>query len=871
MQTVGEVIQRHAFAQPDRPAIVTLGKNLLSYERLQWHVQEISVQLHRAGFGCGARIGIALLDGPEALILIVGIACHATAVPLNMHVGDVELRQLLTRARVDAVVLAETSSLAIQRAATDLDIPIIEAVVEQGPNIDCTLKTARKAAAFDTEPGPTSIALILQTSGTTGVPKLVPITHQNLLAETAKIRDWFGLTPADRCLSFLPLNYAHGLRETTFPPLITGGSIARPANHKNLEIVQWLSGLRPTWYSAFPVFHDSILAAIARVSDLTDLRCLRFILSSGTPLKPELREGLMNALGVPVLEFYGMGEAGHMSANVQHLGGWKPGTCGAPMPGEMMIANDRRALTAGQIGEVLVRGPTVTSGYLDDPQANREAFVDGWFRTGDLGSFDVDGFLSIKGRVKELINRGGEKVAPVEVEEVLMTHPAIAEVAVFGVPHPRLGEDIGAALVLHDGQNVSLPELRQFAGERLAPFKVPRAATIVRELPKDITGKIRRKELASSFRNTEISSLNRLTDADDHDCPLSADLKLIWRDLLCCDDLHIDDDFFEKGGDSLLAAQMCLAVKELTGTTVPESILLNAPTIRRLSKVIRERSEVDSKALIRISDREGHAFFFFHGDYLSGGYYVRRLAKLLRSANIYSVAPHGFSGESIPASIEQMARERLSLIRAAQPAGPFRLGGYCNGGMVAFEVARLLQADGQRIEFLALVDVPFINTGITMRLGRWVAAIMPFALSAENQEILTARVMECLWRARSFWQQTVTRRAKIVNRLQFLRNVLFHRGARSHESQGNNDSVKYKAYLRAMASHFPKPIEIPIIHYSAENSGLYLRRITSQLEIVTIPCDHLSCATTHLPVIAEHLAKRLASAESWRDNSRYLG
>src|SRR5262249_49066102 len=159
--------------------------------------------------------------------------------------------------------LAETSSLAIQRAAADLDIPIIEAAAEQGPNIDCTLKTARKAAALDTEPGPSSIALILQTSGTTGVPKLVPITHQNLLAETAKIRDWFGLTPEDRCLSFLPLNYAHGLRETTFPPLITGGSIARPANHKNLEIVQWLSGLKPTWYSAFPVFHDSILAAIA--------------------------------------------------------------------------------------------------------------------------------------------------------------------------------------------------------------------------------------------------------------------------------------------------------------------------------------------------------------------------------------------------------------------------------------------------------------------------------------------------------------------------------------------------------------------------------------------------------------------------------
>jgi oxalate---CoA ligase len=387
MQTLGQAIRSHALTQPDRPAIVSMGRTPLSYRLLQRQIGRIGTQLRRGGFASEARIGVALLNGPEAVLMIVAVACHATVVPINSSLGAGELQQLFEQASLDAVILTRATSADVRKAANDRNIEIIETHPATGTQIECVLGMPERAAeGASSEPRPDSLALILQTSGTTGRPKLVPITHENLQYEAAKIRDWFNLTPDDRCLSFVPLHYAHGLRETTFPPLLTGGSIARPENHAQLDIVDWLRGLAPTWYSAFPIFHHSIFELIRGVPNMQALHCLRFILSSGTPLKPELQQGLADALGVPVLEFYGIGEAGHMSANLPPPGQCRPGTCGMPVPGELMIARDGRALPPGQLGEVLVRGPTVMSGYLDNSRANQECFVDGWFRTGDLGT-----------------------------------------------------------------------------------------------------------------------------------------------------------------------------------------------------------------------------------------------------------------------------------------------------------------------------------------------------------------------------------------------------------------------------------------------------------------------------------------------------
>jgi len=881
MHTIGETIRSHALTRPDWPAIVSTDRKPLSYAQLQRQIGEIGEGLRQGGFSRDARIGVALLNGPEAVVIIVAVACHATVVPVNNSLRADELRQLFEQARLDAILLTQATAPHIRTVASEFGLVIIEASPGKGDEIECTLSMPARAAAGAAEPGPDSLALVLQTSGTTGLPKLVPITHKNLQHEAAKIRDWFKLTPDDRCLSFLPLHYAHGLRETIFPPIITGGSVARPANHSQLDIVEWLGTLEPTWYSAFPIFHHSIFELTSGYTGVRPFHCLRFILSSGTPLKPELQQGLADALGVPVLEFYGIGEAGHMSANLLPPGKSRAGTCGMPLPGEMMIAQDGHALPPGQAGELLVRGPTVISGYLDNPRANEESFVDGWFRTGDLGAFDADGFLSVHGRSKELINRGGEKISPVEVEQALLRHAAVADAAVYGIPHPRLGEDVAAAVVLRASRAAAPSELRTFIRGQLAPFKIPRLITIVRELPRDVTGKVRRRELSTAFANDAAASAS--SNLADPCCPLTADLMQLWRTLLQCDSVGLDDDFFAKGGDSLLAVQMLLAVEQLTGLALPDTIPFEAPTIRQFAQAVRESNQAERTPLLTVrSGSKGPPFFFFHGDFLSGGFYVRRLADLLGSATtLISVAPHGLGGEPAPLSIQQMASERLPLILAAQPVGPFRLGGHCNGGTVAFEVARQLQGAGHRVELVALIDVPVVNAGWATRLLRSgiAGALCIGVRDAAKRERLMAACMELIWllhdKPRRFWRmKSATRRAKIAAKLKRYSEPLRHwsvgslldfRHFRSRNSAESTDALLRREemrlrrhYFRSLASYFPEPIESPIVYYSAEHSGHYLKEISSQLEIMKLPSDHFSCITTHMHIAADHLRNRLS-------------
>jgi oxalate---CoA ligase len=577
---------------------------------------------------------------------------------------------------------------------------------------------------------------------------------------------------------------------------------------------------------------------------------------------------------VPVLEFYGIGEAGHMSANLPPPGQSRAGTCGKPRPGEMMIAENGRALPPGELGELLVRGPTVISGYLDDPQANAESFVDGWFRTGDLGVLDADGFLSVHGRFKELINRGGEKLSPIEVEQALLRHPAVADAAACGIPHPRLGEDVAAAIVLRPSRTAAPSELQTFVRGQLAPFKVPRLVTIVPELPKDVTGKVRRRELAAALAGDAASSSN----LEDPCCPLTADLMQLWRNLLQCDSIGLDDDFFAKGGDSLLAVRMRLAVEQRTGVVLPDAVPFEAPTIRRLAQAVRERSPPTPLLTVQPGGK-GPLFFFFHGDFLSGGLYVRRLAEFLGSTTtLISVAPDGLGSEPAPRSVQQMALDRLPLMLAAQPVGPFRLGGHCNGGTVAFEVARLLQAAGHRVELLALIDVPMLNAGSAMRrLRRALAGALCFLVrDVARREALTAACLQLMWllyeKPHRFWQmKPAKRRAKMVEKLkacgEWLRRWVVGRlpaFSRSRDA-GSMDSLlrrepmqRRRHYFRALASYFPESIEIPIVYYSAEHGGHHLKGISSQSEIVKLGSDHFGCVTTHLPMIAEDLRNRLS-------------
>ncbi len=500
--SVGTAILRHAESRPDSTAVVATGFAPLSYRELSDYLARCAARLRESGLDRDARVAVALPSGADGALAIVATACAAVAVPIDTQLTAPEIDGRLESLRPRAVIVPEDGPSPARQAAIGRGIAVIEAVPEDRGKLGLDLSAPKiGAAAAAEEPDAAATAFILQTSGTTASPKLIPFSHANMLAAAARVQSWFGLTPADRCLSVSPICYSHGLKVTVFTPLITGGSVAFPVSPSSLDVDEWLGVLKPTWYSAGPTLHRFMFDKTKVLPNVRSAHNLRFAVSGGAPLTREVREGLSVALGVPVLEHYGSSEAAQISANLPPPGPFKPGTCGVPAEGTVkIVAESGREVFAGEHGEILLGGPTVTSGYLDALELNRACFVDGWFRTGDVGSLDADGFLTLHGRKTEMINRGGEKISPSEIDDALQRHPDVAEVAAFGVPHPRLGEDVAAAVVLREGATVTSLKLREFLLPSLAQFKIPRRIVFVDRLPKGATGKVQRQRLVEGLK-----------------------------------------------------------------------------------------------------------------------------------------------------------------------------------------------------------------------------------------------------------------------------------------------------------------------------------------------------------------------------------
>jgi acyl-CoA synthetase (AMP-forming)/AMP-acid ligase II len=341
-------------------------------------------------------------------------------------------------------------------------------------------------------PNPDDVALFGYTSGTTGRPKCVPLTHANLLWSSRNIAEHYGLSAADRSLVVLPLFHGHGLIGATLSTLASGGCVIIPPRFSASAFWKLFREHRVTWYSAVPTIHQVLLARAD--SDGGPHRGPRFIRSCSAALAPTVLTNVENRFGAPVLEAYGMTEASHQVASnplppLPH----KPGTVGLGT-GISIIDEMGRHPAANTPGEVVVRGPNVMRGYRNNPEANAEAFINGWFRTGDIGAIDSDGYLAITGRIKELINRGGEKISPEEVEAVLLQHPAVGEAAVFGAPDPKYGEEVSAAVVLKGAATVE--RLQAYCRTSIADFKVPKLIHLVPAIPRNAMGKLQRSELA---------------------------------------------------------------------------------------------------------------------------------------------------------------------------------------------------------------------------------------------------------------------------------------------------------------------------------------------------------------------------------------
>ena len=349
--------------------------------------------------------------------------------------------------------------------------------------------------------GEGDVALVLHTSGTTSRPKIVPLTSKNIVTSAGSIAATLRLAPEDRCLNIMPLFHIHGLIAAVLSSVSAGASISCAPGFDALRFFGWLKEVNPTWYTAVPTMHQAILTRAKRNADVIAESRLRFVRSSSASLPVPVFRDLEETFGCPVIEAYGMTEAAHqMASNQLPPGNRKPGTVGVAAGPEVAIMGEGGALLPyGQIGEIVIRGENVTPGYQNNPKANAENWTDGWFRTGDQGEMDEDGFLSIKGRLKEIINRGGEKISPREVDDVLMEHPAVAQVVTFAMPHKMLGEDVAAAVVLAEGVEATDRDLKDFAAKSLAAFKVPGKILIVDEIPKGATGKLQRIGLAEKL------------------------------------------------------------------------------------------------------------------------------------------------------------------------------------------------------------------------------------------------------------------------------------------------------------------------------------------------------------------------------------
>jgi acyl-CoA synthetase (AMP-forming)/AMP-acid ligase II len=490
-----------ARAAPGAAALLAPDTRPLTYGAFAELIDRTIASLNAAGIGRGDKIAIVIPNGPLMAAAFVALSAGAVTAPLNPAYRQDEFHFYMEDLQVKALIVEEGSTSPAREAAARLGIPVIELVPGRkagefafGVNTKAEAISPGRAQADD-------VALVLHTSGTTSRPKIVPLSHSNLIASAGNIVRTLSLTAGDRCLNIMPLFHIHGLVAAILASLHAGGSIYCTPGFNALKFFSWMEEAKPTWYTAVPTMHQAILSRAERNQATIAANPLRFIRSSSASLPAPVFAQLETTFGCPVIEAYAMTENAHqMTSNQLPPGKRKPGFVGiAAGPEVAIMAPDGTLLGPNQEGEVVTRGPNVTRGYESNPEANKTAFAHGWFHTGDQGFMDEEGFLKITGRLKEIINRGGEKIAPVEVDEVLMEHPAVHQAVTFAMLHDKLGEDVAAAIVLKEGMSASERDLRDYAAQRLADFKVPRRIIMVPEIPKGATGKMQRIGLAKKL------------------------------------------------------------------------------------------------------------------------------------------------------------------------------------------------------------------------------------------------------------------------------------------------------------------------------------------------------------------------------------
>ena len=572
-------------------AILAPGRKTLSYGELYHHVACTVSLLNACGLGRNDRLALVLPNGPEMAVASLSVIAGAACAPLNPAYQEKEFDFYLSDIKARAVIVQAGMDSPVRSVAKKRAIPIIDLTPLKDAAAGLFTLDITDAISPDPKTGlsdPEDIALVLHTSGTTSRPKIVPLTQRNILASAHNVNNSLQLRDKDRCLNVMPLFHIHGLIAALLSSLSAGGSVICTSGFSDEEFAGWVERLQPTWYTAVPTIHQMVLELVEKRRLNADHAKFRFIRSSSSSLPPVVMEKLEKTFNVPVIEAYGMTEAAHqMASNPMPPLKRMAGSVGLPAGPDVSIMDDRgNVLLKGETGEIVIRGDNVMKGYENNAGANEKAFSLGWFRTGDLGYIDNDGYLYISGRIKEIINRGGQKISPREIDEVLLEHPAVSQAVAFGMSHSSLGEAVAAVVVTDRKKDVTERELRQHVADRLAPYKIPQQIVFVDSIPKGPTGKIQRIGLAEKlFHLLKPEYIPPETE-------MEIMVAQLWREILGLDQIGKHDNFFALGGDSLRATQVIVRLVKAVGLEIPPMLIFQMPVLAQIaSELARLREE----------------------------------------------------------------------------------------------------------------------------------------------------------------------------------------------------------------------------------------------------------------------------------------